>query len=210
VPDRRIALSLSFYGVLAAGALTWGILRGNVDLYHYPSPWWGLTFPASTGLALFAGVFVALLVIWSTRVLVRRVSWARELHGEFRGLLGRLTGPEIAVFALTSGIAEEMFFRGAMQPAVGLTLSGLAFGLVHIGPRRAFLPWTIWAILMGWVFGVLYAVTGELLAPVVAHCLINYENLHFIDAYDPRRESGDEAPKSTDPPRLVGKPVRGD
>jgi len=207
VPDRRIALSLSFYGLLAIGALLWGWGQGDIDLYHHPAPWLGLAFPVSTGSALASGVAVALVVIVLTRVLVRRAEWAKRLHGEFRALLGPLSGPEIAVFALTSGVAEEMLFRGAMQPAFGLWLSGLVFGLVHVGPRRSFLPWTIWATLMGWVFGALYAATGELLAPVVAHFLINYENLHFIVAFDPKG-AGDSSAQGPEPPRLVGKPVR--
>ncbi len=208
MPDRRIALSIVFYGLVASGALAWGAIRGNVDLYHYPEPWLGLAFPVSTGLAIASGVAVGVLVIALTRVFVRRATWARRLHSEFRSLLGPLTGPEIAVFALTSGIAEEMLFRGAMQPALGLLLSGLLFGLVHVGPRKSFLPWTIWAATMGWVFGALYAATGELLAPVIAHFLINYENLHFIDAYDPSSKDDDGQSKSPRPPRLVGKPVR--
>jgi hypothetical protein len=207
MPDRRIALSLFFYGVLALGALAWGWVRGSLDLYHHPSPWLGLSFPTSTGSAIASGVAVAVFVIWMTRVLVRRAAWARRLHLEFRSLLGPLSAPEIFVFAATSGVAEEMLFRGAMQPTLGLFLSGLAFGLVHVGPRRSFLPWTIWATVMGWVFGALYAATGELLAPVVAHFLINYENLHFIDGFDPPSDDGQKN-DGPEPPKLVGKPVR--
>lgn len=208
MPDRRIALSIAFYGVIALGALLWGWGRDNLNLYHHPDPWLGLTFPVSTSLAVALGVAVGVIVIALTRVMVRRAEWARRLHAEFRSLLGPLTGAEIAAFAITSGIAEEMLFRGAMQPAFGLLLSGLVFGLVHVGPRSAFLPWTIWATLMGWVFGVLYAVTGELLAPVIAHFLINYENLHFIDAYDPTQKDEGNSKRGPSPPRLVGKAVR--
>lgn len=211
MPDRRIALSIAFYGAVALGALLWGWGRGNLDLYHHPEPWLGLVFPVSTALAVALGVAVGVLVIALTKVFVRRAAWAKRLHGEFRSLLGPLTGGEIAVFAITSGIAEEMLFRGAMQPAFGLLLSGLVFGLVHVGPRRGFLAWTVWATVMGWVFGALYALTGELLAPMLAHFLINYENLHFIDAYDPTRrdrKDGDDAAQGPPPPRLVGKAVR--
>jgi membrane protease YdiL (CAAX protease family) len=207
VAGRRIYLSLVFYGLLAAAALGWGALRGDLDLYHHPEPWVGLAFPASTGAALGSGVVVALVVLFTTRVLVRHTTWARKLHIEFRSLLGPLGGGEIAVFALTSGIAEEMFFRGALQPAVGIVLSGVLFGLVHVGPRKTFLPWTLWAMVMGWVFGALYAATGELLAPVVAHVLINYENLYFIDGFDPTPPEEDR-PRVHEPPRLVSPRTR--
>jgi membrane protease YdiL (CAAX protease family) len=203
-PQRRIRLSLVVYGALALAALIWGLLRGSPDLYHHPEPWLGLVFPVSTGVAGAAGLAVAIAVIALTRVLVRRAHWARALHVEFRELLGPLSHAEVAVFALTSGIAEEMLFRGALQPAVGLFWAGLVFGLVHVGPRRTFLPWTAWAVVMGWVFGALYAATGELLAPVVAHIAINYQNLRFIDAYDPTPPS-ESALRADDPPPLLGR-----
>lgn len=207
---RRIRLAVAVYGVLALFALLWGALRGDLDLYHHPQPWLSLGFPTSTVAALLSGTAVAGIVILSTRVLVRRTVWARRLHVEFRNLLGPLSTAEIAVFALTSGVAEEMFFRGAMQPSLGLVLSSLVFGAVHVGPTRRFWIWTVWATAMGFVFGALYAATGELLAPIVAHVLINYENMHFIEGYDPEPPKHDDRRSHRTPsePNLVGTRMR--
>ncbi|MFW6067753.1 MAG: CPBP family intramembrane glutamic endopeptidase [Myxococcota bacterium] len=185
---RRIRLAVVVYGLLSLAAVLWGTIADRLDLYHHPEPWVRWEFPHGTLLAILLGVGVALLVVAATRVLVRRTAWARRMHVEFRSLLGPLDSIQILVFALASGVAEELFFRGAMQPDVGLVVASLAFGLVHILPRMW--PWTLWALVMGFVFGVLYALTGELIAPVVAHVLINYENLHFIEAYDPSPPSG--------------------
>lgn len=185
---RRIRLAVVVYGLLSLAAVLWGIMAGRVDLYHHPEPWVEWSFPRGTLVSIVLGVGVALAVIGATRVLVRRTEWARRMHLEFRSILGPLRPSEIAVFALASGIAEELFFRGAMQPGLGLVVSSVAFGLVHFLPRMW--PWTVWAVVMGFVFGALYALTGELLAPVVAHVVINYENLHFIEAYDPMPPAG--------------------
>jgi membrane protease YdiL (CAAX protease family) len=211
VNPRRIQVALVVYGLLATAALVWGLVRGNLDLYHHPDPWLHVPFPYSTGFALAAGGVVALLVIAGTRTLVRRVSWARTLHVEFRGLLGPLSSGEIAVFALTSGVAEELFFRGALQPATGVVISSLVFGAVHVGPGKRFLPWTAWATAMGFVFAGLYALTGEILAPLVAHVAINYENMHFISSYDPRPAAAGEYRRDTPTtplPRLIGTRMR--
>jgi len=209
VTRRRIRLALVVYGALALLALVWGWLRGDANLYHHPAPWWDLGFPAATLVSLGAGLAVAAAVIVATRVLVRRARWARDLHTGFRELLGPLSGAEIAVFALTSGIAEEMFFRGAMQPALGLWATSVIFGLMHVGPIRKFWAWTLWAAVMGLVFGAIHEATGDLLGPVVAHILINYENLHFIERYDPHpREGGDRRTPSE--PRLVSSRRRAD
>lgn len=204
----RTPFAALVYVVLAALAVVWAALRGNLDLYHHPSPWLSLAFPVSTGVAVGVGLAIAAATIALTRVLVRTTRWARGLHGDLREIVGPLTGGQIAVLAAASGLAEELFFRGAMQPALGIVLSSLAFGLVHVGPTRRFLPWTVWATVMGFVFALLYRATGELVAPVVAHVLINYENLHFVVAYDPApADAGDGEPselgKKPSDPKLV-------
>jgi membrane protease YdiL (CAAX protease family) len=145
--------------------------------------------------------------IRTTKVLVRRTRWAERLHIELRGLVGPLSGARIAFFAVTSGVSEELFFRGAMQPLVGLWLAALVFGAVHIGPNKAFLPWTLWAALMGLLFGVLFQATGSLVGPVVAHVLINYENLHYLVSYDPVTIAR-ERRITPEAPTLVGARVR--
>ena len=95
----------------------------------------------------------------------------------FRRHLGTLRIGEVLTLALLSGISEELFFRGVLQAALGLVPASLIFGAIHIGPGRAYLPWTGFAIVMGFVLGLLYQFTGDLLAPVVAHATINALNL---------------------------------
>ena len=38
---------------------------------------------------------------------------------------------------------------------------------------------------MGLAFGVLFVATGVLWGPIIAHVLINYRNMSFIQEYDP-------------------------
>lgn len=194
---RRIRLAVAAYAVLGALALLWGALRGAPDIYHHPAPWLQLSVPQGTLLAVALGLGVGIAVVGTTRALVKHTRWARRLHVEFRHLLTGLRGRDVALLAVCSGVAEEALFRGAMQPAWGLVISSLLFGLVHVGPSRRFLPWTLWATIMGFVFGVMYALSGTLLAPVIAHVVINYENLHFIRTYDPRPPRTDGPPEPT-------------
>jgi uncharacterized protein len=79
--------------------------------------------------------------------------------------------------SIFSGVGEETFFRGAVQQEFGLVVAALAFGLVHVGPDRRYLVWTAWAVLVGFVFGALYEVTGGLLAPILAHSAHNAATL---------------------------------
>lgn len=199
------------YGLLAASGVLWAILAGRSPLWlGAEDAWLGGWLPsalARTGLSLVLGLGVALLAVRGTRILVQRTAWAKRLHIELRGMVGPLTGAAIAFFALTSGVVEELFFRGAMQPAFGVALTSLVFGAVHVGPTRAFLPWTAWAAVMGAIFGLLYALTGSLVGPIAAHVLINYENMHYLVAYDPVTVAR-ERRITPEAPTLVGAPVR--
>lgn len=198
---RRIVTAIVVYAVLAGIALAWIGLRG--EGFGAPSML-GSSATVRGFISVGLGLALALGVIASTRVLVRRADWARELHISFRALLGPATGREIAILALTSGVAEELFFRSALQPAAGYVVASLAFGLVHFGGRHL-LPWTLWAMAMGFALGALFAVTGSVVGCIAAHVLINYENLHFIAGHDPR---ADEPPptgaQKPSPPTLIG------
>lgn len=206
---RRIRMAILVYGLLACSAVVWGLWRGTPNLYFHPHPLFVLPFPAGTLVALAAGSGIGLVVASGTRFLVHRTVWARRLHVEFRELLGPVSPSAVAFLALASGIAEELFFRGAMQPVFGYLVTSLLFGAVHIGPSREFWPWTAWAGVMGFVFGGLYVATGELLAPIAAHVIINYENLHFINSYDPSPPSDAETSRGTvRDPSLVASRLR--
>lgn len=210
---RRLLVSCAIYALLTAAAVGWSGMRGDWSPWDADAAWLPLGLGARVGVSLAAGALVAGLTVLATRVLVRRAAWAQRLHTDFRALLGPLTGGEIAAYALLSGVAEELFFRGAMQPAFGLAITAVLFGAVHFGPSGRFWVWTVWAGVMGLVFGALVALTGNVYGAMLAHFLINYENLHFIDAYDPGASTLDDdlrgrAADASAPPKLSGTRVR--
>jgi membrane protease YdiL (CAAX protease family) len=83
----------------------------------------------------------------------------------------------LVLVAVFSGVGEETFFRGAVQQEFGLVAASLVFGLVHVGPDRRYLVWTGWAVMAGFLFGILYEITGGLLAPIFAHSAHNAATL---------------------------------
>ena len=174
------------YGLLLAGAFAWVLVdRGTSDLFRHPDPRWrpALALGILVGLAL--GVALGLLVAALSRRAVRRMRWAGELHREFRALLGPVGDGDILLLAAFSAIAEECFFRGAMQPTVGLVATSLLFGALHLPVSKKMFVWTLEATAMGFVLGLLFWATGLLAAPLAAHFTINYENLHFVRRYEP-------------------------
>ena len=104
----------------------------------------------------------------------------RTLHVSFRDLLGPLTGRDMLILALASAIGEELLFRGALLPWLGLWPQGLVFALLHVGPGKRFVPWTVSALALGVAFGAIALETGNLGAPIAAHFTINFLNLRYI------------------------------
>lgn len=157
---RRAAL---FYGLLAVAAALWNGLRGR-------------DFPVgdSVVFGLLLGLLAAAGTVSLGLAAYRLIPVMRKMADELAPMLvDRMGVSDLVLISMFSGLSEEMFFRGAVQPEFGLVVAALAFGLVHIGPDRRYLIWTVWAILAGFLFGFLYRFSGGLLAPVVAHSLHN-------------------------------------
>ncbi len=174
-PLSRATLVIGLYGGMAILALLIGAGRGNPDIFRIgTAPSWLLL----GGPAIGAGIGLA--VVWLTRVATRQFQWAKDLHGSFRDLLGPLTGKEIVILALASSIGEELLFRGALLPWLGLVVQAVIFALLHVGPGKRFLPWTLSAFVLGAGFGALAQYTGNLGGPIAAHFMINFLNLRFI------------------------------
>lgn len=172
----RSELVLGFYGALAVVGLLISAWRNDVDIYRIA----GTSTTLMLWLSPVLGVALGMGVVKLSRLAVRRFAWARTLHDDFRSLLGPLTSREILVLALSSSIGEEILFRGALQPWLGIWPQAIFFALLHIGPRRGSLPWTLSAFALGIVFGYLFSWTGDLGGPIVAHFTINYLNLQYI------------------------------
>ena len=175
----RPVLVMAVYLVLGAVALAWGNLRGQPNVWHLGGhePVLAVTFAGILG-----GLAVGLALVFASRMAVYRYEWARQLHRELRHMLFPLADAEIVVLAAASSVGEEMFFRGALLPSVGLIVSSAVFALLHIGPKARHLPWTLSSFGAGLLFGAMFLWTGDLTGPVIAHFLINFLNLRYITA----------------------------
>lgn len=177
--ERLYRLAWLFYLGLALAGSLWiglglGLRRGGpipLRLFVDPARWWlDAAVGAAAGLALLA-------CWWALR---RLLPAARALEDRLGELLGGLTAPQAVALAALSGFAEELFFRGAVQGAVGWLAASLLFALLHSGPGRELRLWTLFALCAGLLFGALMLWRGNLLAPVVAHFVVNAVNLYRL------------------------------
>lgn len=199
-----------FYAVMTLVAALLAAAAGVPSLF---------TPPASLErgvVSTLAAVALSLAVVYSGRVL-ERVSWYRDMAAWLGRLVRILVGPrfdalDAALLALSSAVGEEALFRGLLQPwlgglvavrfldrpdlapALGVLIAGVLFGVLHAPIVRELRPWTFFAVAIGLAFGALAAWSGSLLAPVIAHFLINFLNMkRLLELPDPGPVPSDRA-----------------
>jgi membrane protease YdiL (CAAX protease family) len=96
-----------------------------------------------------------------------------------RPLFEHVNGTQIVTVSGLAGAAEELLFRGVLQPLVGLPAASAIFGAVHVG-GRGFIGYGCWAACIGALFGWLMVETGGLLAPIVAHAVYDALALAYV------------------------------
>jgi len=113
----------------------------------------------SSALGLIIGALVAALVIhWQpmrvvAEQLMQLVAW--ETLRTF----------DYVLIALMAAVGEELLFRGALQPLIGLLPVAVIFGLLHFTS----IAHVILAGMLGLLLGWLYQWSGSLWSPMAAH-----------------------------------------
>ena len=81
-------------------------------------------------------------------------------------------------------LGEELLFRGLLVPTAGVWLAAALFGLAHQikGPSRW--VWAGWATAVGLLLGSIFALTGSLVGPLLAHAIVNAANLTYLRDHD--------------------------
>jgi membrane protease YdiL (CAAX protease family) len=172
-PGELFRLAAWAYLVLALLGLGWiGLQRRGIPpaLFLPAAPFWPDPLIGAAAAAL-------LLLLWQA---TRRWSLARRLEERLRERLGPLTPTEAYGLALLSGVAEEVFFRGAMQPVWGFPAATLLFAILHSGRGREMLVWTASALVAGALLGGLMHWRGTLCAPILCHVLVNAVQLRRL------------------------------
>ncbi|WP_369253061.1 CPBP family intramembrane glutamic endopeptidase [Geodermatophilus amargosae] len=188
--------SPSFYGLTLAVAGTWvtgGLASGPLHLGWMLTPDHQLrrpvVTPVLTGVGAFGAFYGAALVARRIPVLDRSIT--RVMRYAHQG-----STPLVATTALANGVAEEVFFRGALYAAIGadrpVLTSTAVYGLATAATRNPAL--LLASVAMGALFGVQRRVTGGIQAPVLTHVTWSALMLRFLpslfddrpDVHDPR------------------------
>ncbi len=173
-PGALVRAGVAFYAVLFGLGWFWCVVIRQRSLLVAP----GGSIHWVRDLA--AGGIAAAIVIALSAALTERTALGGALARALGAALGPLAVRDCVVLAAASGLGEEAVFRAALQPEVGLAIASVVFAAAHFVPRRDLWPWSVFALGAGLLLGGLYAATGNLVAPVVAHAGINAVNLRRL------------------------------
>lgn len=177
-------LAWVLYAPMGAVGLAWAKFARGTAFTTASEPWLAADRAKALWLGLLLALALAALTVWASRVLATHTRWARELMESLRLALMGLSRRRMLLLSCLAAVGEELFFRSALQPSVGIVLTSIAFGMVHVSPRGHGMAWSVWAGVMGFAFGLLFEASGHILVPIVAHALINYENMQYICSSD--------------------------
>lgn len=78
----------------------------------------------------------------------------------------------LAVYFIPNAFYEELIFRGALQPIIGLPAAALLFTLVHFSYYKRPLL-LVEVFIQGLILGGLFTITGSLWVTTIAHTALN-------------------------------------
>lgn len=135
--------------------------------------------PEGAGRALALGAGLALGFLVAFALLVAAVSpWLPQeaLQNEQALAIARAVTPPVALLlAVSSGLGEELFFRGFLQPRLGILLTSVIFALAHLNYGSVSEVVVVFALSLA--LGYAYRATGNLWTPVAAHFTFNFVQL---------------------------------
>ncbi|GJP73689.1 hypothetical protein CLOP_g4378 [Closterium sp. NIES-67] len=135
--------------------------------------------PLGLSLSSLPLTLAAAAVVSAARLALLRLlpAFAAATNASNVRALSNLNATDLIWVSVLPGISEELLFRGALLPlvgvnAVGVIVSGGVFGMLHVTGDRN-LTFASWASCVGCLYGVLAVATGDITSPMLAHSLAN-------------------------------------
>ncbi len=137
-----------------------------------------LAVGTAVGLAIWLGVLLVLLLLAG---LVSLLGGREALPQEPPAIvlwIGALPLWARASVAISAGVVEEVFFRGFLQPRVGVLASTALFALAHLGYGQPFM--LVGVTLLSLLYAELRRRRGSVWAPIAAHAIFDLVQLLVV------------------------------
>lgn len=169
--------------VLATGTVIYGAMGGAALLWLWSRDRWDALAEQAVGehgplAASGVGLAIGLVGAWLLNLAFDRLTSLKDIASAGQRLFAR-TGDGVAIaFVLISAVAEELFFRLAVQDVFGLVGSVAVYVLLNstVGGMR----WLLFTLVHALVLGSIVHFGFGLLGSATAHAILNYLSLRRI------------------------------
>ncbi len=177
--NKKIILLLAFSTLVGFSLLGWYIMDQllSIDLINALR---GTLDPLWQALVGITYGSIAALIGWR----IVQIPLLETTNSFFTNLIGpiRLTTPEVVLISFCAGTGEEIFFRGAIQPWLGIWITSVLFVALHgyLSPwNRPLLVYGLYMVLI--ILGIGYmAETLGLIAAISAHTAVDIVLLNSL------------------------------
>jgi membrane protease YdiL (CAAX protease family) len=190
-PAQLLVIAFVFEGFLFFVYLVASYCMGNLETPRWPH----------CNEIIFGSLSAVLLLVFNG-ILVR-VSFIRGwlwmtsfIEDMIVPLVSRLGVGSAFLVSLAAGVGEEFFFRGLLQPLIGLIPASILFSMAHFLfeiPR--YWPLVILYFFIGILFGLIYELFNSLWAPVIFHVLYDFLAILYFRYLFPKIEALQEGNK---------------
>lgn len=138
--------------------------------------------------SLTASLSVGILLITSYLFQVYFLSY-RTHKNEVGRIIGPLNLSNVIFISFFGAIAEELFFRGVLQPYLGVVLLSLLVSIFQISPTKGFSMLTLLSFVTSILLGILFARTHSLIPGLIVHFIVNIFLLKDFMAVNSNKET---------------------
>jgi len=160
-------LPLLIFGLLGVGLWIRRGVRATAERLGLSRPTWKQLLAAVAITALLLGLDLAVNTLWAEVDPFGYELMDQVMNSLFGGL-GTVVGA--VVLGLSAGISEEILFRGAVQPRLGLVLAAVLFTIGHV--QYSLTPATLEILVIGLVLGLVRKRSNTTVC-IVIHALYN-------------------------------------
>lgn len=188
--DTPTPLLFALHALLVVAAVAWyllGYLGSSLGPRARFRDQLGLTgesLPREVGIGLVVGVAAWVVVLGAALVLglvLTELVGEEALPQEPPAAIVWIAGLPVlarAAVSVSAGVVEELFFRGLLQPRMGILLSTLLFALAHASYQQPFLLFGV--TLLSLIYAVLVRWRRSVVAAMVAHTLFDAVQLLVV------------------------------
>ena len=171
--------TLLLAAVWAAGAFTSGPLHlGRIGTPETPER----AAPRPVVQPILIGAALAVIFVLGALV-VRQVPWLAEQVATVLRHAQSGNGALLLLVTVVNGIAEELFFRGAMYAAIRkhqVAITTIAYTVATLATGNVMLGFA--AVVLGLIVGLQRRASGGILAPILTHLVWSVSMLYLLPA----------------------------